>query len=87
MKRQGRRLLRRANGAGKGATHRWAPQADLVAEVSVAAVRAASPFELRQKGFSAGTSSTLGMQVRTRCLHPAQVENGDHAGPIRLTRQ
>ena len=63
------------------------PQVDLVAEVSVAAVCVAQVLGAQAiEGLPGGDQLHFGDAGPHVVLHPVQVENGDHAGPIRLTR-
>lgn len=63
------------------------PQVDLVAEVSVAAVRVAQVLGAQAvEGLPGGDQLHFGDAGAHMVLHPVQVENGNHAGPICLTR-
>lgn len=63
------------------------PQVDLVAEVGVAAVGVAQILGAQAvEGLPGGDQLHLGDAGAHVVLHPIQVEDGDHAGPIGLTR-
>lgn len=63
------------------------PQVDLVAEVGIAAVGVTQILGAQAvEGLPSGDQLHFGDASAHVVLHPIQVENGDHAGPIRLTR-
>lgn len=63
------------------------PQVDLVAEVGVAAVGVAQVLGAQAvEGLPGGDQLLLGDAGAHMVLHPVQVEDGNHAGPIRFTR-
>lgn len=63
------------------------PQVDLVAEVGVAAVGVAQILGAQAvEGLSGGDQLHFGDAGAHVVLHPIQVEDGNHAGPICLTR-
>lgn len=63
------------------------PQVNLVAEVSVAAVGVAKILRAQAvKGLPSGDQLHFGDAGAHMVLHPIQVENRNHAGPICFTR-
>lgn len=62
------------------------PQVNLVAEVSVAAVGVAKILRAQAvEGLPSGDQLHFGDAGAHMVLHPIQVENGNHAGPICFT--
>lgn len=63
------------------------PQVNPVAEVSIAAVGVAEVLRAQAvEGLPGGDQLHFGDAGAHVVLHPIQVENGNHAGPICLTR-
>lgn len=63
------------------------PQVDLVAEVGIAAVGVTQILGAQAvEGLPSGDQFHFGDAGAHMVLHPIQVENGNHAGPICFTR-